>query len=111
MATEPPAMAYVIDCLRRADLGFRASLDGPEEDRSGATWSYIHHTSVALLALALAEVAEDRADAIVEWLEGALEDSGGAEWVHVAREAVAAGKPIPLPFRVDLASGVSPNGQ
>lgn len=91
---------YVTDALDRAQMAFEAtvSLDTPKAEQKNAIWSYIHHVSIAVLHECFAHVLPDRARQAEEWLEGALEDDTAAQWVYEARQAIARGGRVPLPF-------------
>lgn len=100
---------YVIDALDRAQMAFEAtvSLDTPKAEQKNAIWSYIHHVSIALLHECLAHALPEVARHAVAWLESALEDDTAAQWVYEARQAIARGERVPLPFDETQTLGVS----
>jgi hypothetical protein len=91
---------YVTDALDRAQRAFDATvnLNTPQDERHNAICSYIHHVSVALMHECLTRIVPSHADQIAQWLEEALEDDTAAQWVYEARQAIARGERVPLPF-------------
>lgn len=98
--SEAETAPYVTDALDRAQMAFEATVnpDTPMAEQKNAIWSYIYHVSVALMHECLTRIVPSHADQVAQWLEGALEDDTAAQWVHEARQAIARGERVPLPF-------------